>query len=294
MLAPGYLDLLIEPAGTPLPYLDLVTFGAPSLCTGFIAAGASCDDVAVTFNLGVNGHRLTLYGQQQSQITVTSNGLVLGAVPATHDHPQWLPDATPPSYLLAGLWFDADMTVAGRWHAAIVTGLIADHDVFYAQWHDAPAAADPDLTVRHAIAVVLDGGPLSGWAFFIYDNVSDPVALAARGYTIGVEDKLGQRGTTYTYAPCCGDPHPPQGQPPAAGTTLQLRPVLRGADRPYRRTFTYRVTVQAPVPDMVVNTAFVRSDSPDPALARAWSSHYLYVRHLTLLPTLLGAPEAGR
>ena len=66
------------------------------------------------------------------------------------------------------------MSAAGRWHAAIITGLVADHDVFYAQWHDAPDATDLDLTARHAIAVILDGGALSGHSFFIYDNVSDP------------------------------------------------------------------------------------------------------------------------
>jgi hypothetical protein len=183
------------------------------------------------------------------------------------------------------------MTAAGRWHAAIVSGLVAEHDVFYAQWHDAPHAADLDLTARHAIAVILDGGTLNGHVFFIYDNVSDPAGTVARGYTIGVEDKLGIRGATHAYAPCCGDSRPPQGAPPAPGTALHLRPVLFGAGNAYSRTFSYEAVVNAQIPETVVNTAFLASDSPDPAQARVWSTHYLYVRRQTFLPLLHSTPE---
>ncbi len=289
-LAPGRLETVIAPAGTPLPYLDLANFGAANLCDAFVSGGGDCDDVTVTFNLGASGTSFTLYGQTLYQITLSSNGLALGAAPVTHGHNQWLPDATAPSYLLAGLWRDADMTAAGRWHAAIVTGLVAGHDVFYAQWHDAPHADDPDLTARHAIALVLDGGTLDGHAFFIYDNVSNPAEMVVRGYTIGVEDRLGQRGATFAYAPCCGHPQPPRGAPPAPGTTLHLFPALLGAASSYSRTFSYEAAVHARVPEMVANTAFYRSDSPDPALARGWSTHYLYVRQQTYLPLL---PAAG-
>ena len=285
-LAPGGLELVIAPAGTPLPYLDLVVFGAANLCDEFVAGGDDCDDATVTFNLGANGYSFTLYGQTLHQVTLSSNGLALGAVPETHGGNRWLPDPAAPSYLLAGLWREVDMTSAGRWHAAILRGLIAGHDIFYAQWHDAPHAADPDLTARHAIALVLDSGTLDGHAFFIYDNVSDPAGMAARGYSIGVEDRLGQRGVTHAYAPCCGDTAPPRGAPPAAGTTLHLFPALFGARSAYSRTFGYEAVVNARVPETVTNTAFYRSDSPDPALARGWSTHYLYVRRQTYLPLL--------
>jgi hypothetical protein len=175
----------------------------------------------------------------------------------------------------------------GRWHAAIVTGLIEDHDVFYAQWHDAPHAQDPNLTARHAIAVVLGGdGSLTGHAFFIYDNISDPAQTVARGYTIGLEDRPGLRGATHAYAPCCGDPRPPQGYPPAAGTTLHLRPVLFGGDGDYRRTFRFAAVVNGQVPETIINTAAATSSSPDPALANVWASHYLYVRWQSYLPLL--------
>jgi hypothetical protein len=179
----------------------------------------------------------------------------------------------------------------GRFHAAIISGLIEGHDVFYAQWHDAPQSGDPDLTARHAIALLLNGdGSQAGHVFFIYDNISDPAQMVAEGYTIGVADKLGARGVTYAYAPCCGDGQPQQGYPPAAGTTLHLRPVLFGADD-YSRTFSYQALVNAPVPETIASTAVVTSSSPDPALATAWSTHYLYVRWQTYLPLTIGGGE---
>jgi uncharacterized repeat protein (TIGR01451 family) len=286
-LLPGRLDYVIEENGITLPYLDLAGFGAVNLCNDFVANGEDCDDVTVTFNLGVNGYTTNLYGDVLSQLTVSSNGLVLGSDVVASGHNQWLPDAAAPDFLLAGLWRDVDLTSSGRWHAAIIRGLVADHDVFYAQWHNAPHASNPDLTVRHAIAVILNGdGMLDGHAFFIYDNISDPAQIVNQGYTIGIEDKLGARGTVYAYSPCCGNPQPPQGYPPTAGTTLHLRPMLFGANNTYRRTFSYEATVNGQVPEMITNTAVATSTSDDPSLANAWATHYLYVRWQTYLPFL--------
>jgi hypothetical protein len=294
-LAPGDLDYLIEESPVAIPYLDLADFGAANLCDDFVAAGQDCDEVTVTFNLGINGYTTNLYGQVLSQLTVSSNGLVMGddiAIPDPHGHNQWLPDKAPPGFLLAGLWRDANMggvtiPAGGRWHAAIVSGLLADHDVFYAQWHDAPHAQDPNLTARHAIAVVLGGdGSLTGHAFFIYDNISDPAQTVARGYTIGLEDRPGLRGATHAYAPCCGDPHPPQGYPPAAGTTLHLRPVLFGGTATTGAPSVSRPWSNGQVPETIINTAAATSSSPDPTLANVWASHYLYVRWQSYLPLM--------
>ncbi|MCA9946751.1 MAG: DUF11 domain-containing protein [Anaerolineales bacterium] len=299
-LAPGNLDYIIEEHSPALPYLDLATFGAVNLCDDFIANGESCDDVTVTFNLGVNGYTTNLYGELLSQLTVSANGLILAPETAVSDlyaHNQWLPDEATPGFVLAGLWRDVDMGGGdappnGRFHAAIISGLVEGHDVFYAQWHDAPQSGDPDLTARHAIALLLNGdGSQAGHVFFIYDNISNPAQLVAQGYTIGVADKLGARGVTYAYAPCCGDGQPPQGYPPAAGTTLHLRPVLFGAENDYSRTFSYEAVVNAPVPETIASTAVVASSSPDPALATAWSTHYLYVRWQTYLPLAIGRDE---
>jgi len=253
----------------------------------------------VTFNLGVNGYTTNLYGEVLSQLTVSANGLILApetAVSGPYAHNQWLPDAATSGFVLAGLWRDTNMGNAeasnGRFHAAIISGLIAGHDVFYAQWHDAPHAENPDLTARHAIALLLNGdGSQVGHVFFIYDNISNPAQLVAQGYTIGVADKLGTRGVTYAYAPCCGDDQLPQGYPPAAGTTLHLRPVLFGVENGYSRTFSYEAVVNAPVPETIASTAVVTSSSPDPALATAWSTHYLYVRWQTYLPLAIGGSE---
>lgn len=298
-LAPGNLDYIIEEHSPALPYLDLAAFGAVNLCEDFIANGEACDDVTVTFNLGVNGYTTNLYGEVLSQLTVSSNGLILAPETAVSDpyaHNQWLPDAATPGFVLAGLWRDMNMGNAeasnGRFHAAIISGLVEGHDVFYAQWHDAPQSGDPDLTARHAIALLLNGdGSQAGHVFFIYDNISNPAQLVAQGYTIGVADKLGARGVTYAYAPCCGDGQPPQGYPPAAGTTLHLRPVLFGVENGYSRTFSYEAVVNAPVPETIASTAVVTSSSPDPALATAWSTHYLYVRWQTYLPLAIGGDE---
>ncbi|MCB0009452.1 MAG: hypothetical protein KDE04_23465, partial [Anaerolineales bacterium] len=271
------------------------------LCDDFVADGEDCDEVTVTFNLGVNGYTTNLYGQVLNQLTISSNGLLLGdstAIPNVHNHNQWLPDAAGPGFLLAGLWRDANMggvtsAASGRWHAAIISGLVEDHDVFYAQWHDAPHASDPNLTARHAIAVVLDGdGGLTGHAFFIYDNISDPAQTVALGYTVGLEDRLGLRGATHAYAPCCGDPQPPQGYPPPAGTTLHLRPVLFGGNNHYQRTFSFAAIVDGQVPETIVNTAAATSSSADPALSNVWATHYLSVRLQTYLP-LLRADEVA-
>jgi len=298
-LAPGNLDYIIEEHSPALPYLDLAAFGAVNLCDDFIANGEACDDVSVTFNLGVNGYTTNLYGEVLSQLAVSANGLILAPETTVSDHyahNQWLPDAATPGFVLAGLWRDTNMGNAeasnGRFHAAIISGLVEGHDVFYAQWHDAPQSGDPDLTARHAIALLLNGdGSQAGHVFFIYDNISNPAQLVAQGYTIGVADKLGARGVTYAYAPCCGDGQPPQGYPPAGGTTLHLRPVLFGAESDYSRTFSYEAVVNAPVPETIASTAVVTSSSPDPALATAWSTHYLYVRWQTYLPLAIGGDE---
>lgn len=329
-IPPGYLDYAIAPSGLALPYIDLADFGAPNLCEELIITQGNCDEATVTLNLGANGYSFPFYGQTWYSLTLSPNGLLLVGAAASlrarsealpHNEAgsvdslpfwsleptaiqatlspgrtralsqnQWLPTPEPPGALVASLWYDADMTTNGRWHAAILQGLITGYDVLYVQWHDAPHAAAPNLTTRHAAALLLGDGPLSGQVFFIYDNISDPMALVEAGYTIGVEDYPGTRGTTYAYAPCCGDPHPPQGFPPASGTTLHLQLVIYGAD--FSRTFTYTVQVGGQIPQTIANTAEVTTSSPDPSLVYGWSTHYLYLRHLTFLP-FIGARGAS-
>ena len=101
-LAPGNLDYIIEEHSPALPYLDLAAFGAVNLCDDFIANGEPCDDVTVTFNLGVNGYTTNLYGEVLSQLTVSANGLILApetAVSSPYIRNQWLPDTATPHAL---------------------------------------------------------------------------------------------------------------------------------------------------------------------------------------------------
>ncbi|MCP5097674.1 MAG: DUF11 domain-containing protein, partial [Chloroflexi bacterium] len=109
-IGPGKLDMLIESSDTPLPYLDLAQFGVPNLCDEFIANDRSCNDASVTFNLGVNGYRYTLYGDTLSQIVLSVNGYVAGDTVTGRSQPQWLPNPNTPNYLLAGLWRDVNIS----------------------------------------------------------------------------------------------------------------------------------------------------------------------------------------
>jgi uncharacterized repeat protein (TIGR01451 family) len=293
-LEPGKLEYVISDNSAALPYIDLGELGAPNLCHPFLADDQPCDNVTIAFNLGINNRSATLYGMEMREVVVSSNGLILVSnAPEnnpTSPHNQWLPDNAPPGLLLAGLWRNSDMTGGGRWHAAIISGWASGHDVFYAQWHNAPHHDDPNLTARHAIAIVLNGsGELAGHIFYIYDNVSHPAQAISRGYTIGIEDRLGNRGVAWAYAPCCGDARPPQGHPPAPGTTLHLRPVLFGAANDYSRVFTYQARVNGVVPETIINTAYAASDTADPELAYVWDTHYLFVRRQLFLPLIVGA-----
>jgi hypothetical protein len=284
-LPPAHLGYILEESTNDLPYLDLASFGIPNLCDDL----GGCDEAAVTFNLGVNGYTFNFYGELLTELVVSANGLILGHDQANAAN-QWLPDAAVPGPLLAGLWRDMDMSHQGRWHAAIVMGLL-DAPVFYVQWHDAPHATDPDATVRLAMALVLDGSTanaMSGQAFFIYDNIANPEQTIAGGYTIGVEDALGERGLTYAFAPCCGQTTLPIGYLPGPNTVLHLRPILFQPDNEYARTFSYQAVIRGHVPETIITTARASSDSPNPAVNDVWSTHYLYVRWQHFLPVLFG------
>jgi hypothetical protein len=284
-LPPGYLEYVLEESEDPIPYLDLETFGVPNLCDGL----PDCHGTTVVFNLGVNGYAFNLYGQPLTELVVSANGLISADDPGPVV-PQWLPDANAPGSLLAGLWRDTDMSLYGRWHAAIIAGLL-DVPVFYIQWHDAPQANNPDDTARFAIALALDNAAvsdLSGHAFFIYDNIAHPEQTIATGYVIGTEDTLGERGLTYAYAPCCGQTQPPIGYPPSPDTVLHLRPTLFYPENEYKRTFTYQAIVRGHVPETIATTARAVNDSVNPAINDVWSTHYLSVRLQQYFPVAFG------
>lgn len=280
---PGHLEYIIEPTTQPLPYIDLGAYGVPNSCTALLAHDNHCDDATLTYHFGTQNYTASLFGSTQRQLSLSTNGVILGSQDNETTHPRWLPHQETPNFTIAGLWQDLDMTSAGRWHVAILQGLLTGHDVFYVQWHDAPHKHNPDITSRFAIAVVLDGdGGLNGHVFYLYDLISDPHALTIEGYTIGIEDRIGSRGTTYAYAPCCGDGTTPQGLPPTSNVTLHLKPHLLGTN--YSKTLTYTAKVEAQVPEIVASTVTVNSDSSDPTVNHVWATHYLSVREQLFLP----------
>lgn len=307
-IAPGRLayrlDILDD--GEGLPYLDLGEYGLPDLCDHFRADGGDCAGQQVTFNLGAAGYSVAVYGRTAYQVVVASDGVILLEAAAT-GAPHWLPDSQAPGVKLAGLWQDIDMTTGGAWRAAILRGYVAGQDVFYAQWQDAPHAANPDLTSRFAIALLLEqevtssgvtpsgvtpsgvtrrpSFPVSetalaaGSIFYLYDHISQPDALIAQGYAIGLQDEAGQGGFTYAYA---GVDAPPRGTPPLTGTTLYWTPVCCAAGSGQR--WQYRAQVTGGVGETAINTVH----SAWSADAPAWSTHYLGIRHLAYLPVLRG------
>lgn len=279
-LEPAHLDYVLEETA-PIPYLDLGQFGAANLCDDFAANNLPCHDVSVTFNLGLSGYRFNFYGQELTSLTVSSDGYITSGEETSSTN-QWLPHTATPNHLLAGFWRHNDFTPGGRWHVGIIADWINGEDVFYTQWHDAPQSVNPNATVQHAIAILLE----SSQVYYLYQTITQPDQELLHGYTIGYEDRLGERGFTYAYAPCCGNNPPPQGVPPVPGTTLHLRPTLLGADNDHTRLFTYQVVVWGQIPEVIPSTVFVQSDSGDPILNYQWATHYLYMRWLTYLPVL--------
>ena len=290
---PAHLVYQRLPDGLQLPYIDLAAYGVPNLCLTL----PDCDETAVTFNLGINNRHFSYFGSLLSEITVSPNGILTVGPLADARHNKWLPDTSVQTAVLAGLWRDVDMrlvvppegegdpvTLGGRWHAALLTGLLPGHEVFYVQWHNAAAASDLDNTTRHALALALGNGSYAGHIFTIYDNIAHPEKVLADGYTIGLSDPTGSRGATVAFADCCGT-RPPQGYPPATGTTWHLAPVLLHPENA-QTTLSYRAVVTAAVPETVTTTAIAHTDSPNPDTQMVWATHTLFVRELTYLPLI--------
>jgi hypothetical protein len=290
---PAHLVYQRLPDGLALPYIDLAAYSVPNLCLTL----PDCDETAVTFNLGINNRHFSYFGSLLSEITISPNGILTAGPLADARHNKWLPDARVQTAVLASLWRDVDMrlvvpaegegdpvTVGGRLHAALLTGLLPGHEVFYVQWHNAAAASDLDNTTRHALALALGDGPYAGHLFTIYDNIAHPEQVIADGYTIGLTDPTGSRGATVAFADCCGG-QPPQGYPPAPGTTWHLAPVLLHPENAHT-TLSYRAVVTADVPETVTTTAIAHTDSPNPDTQVVWSTHTLFVRELTYLPLI--------
>ena len=132
-------------------------------------------------------------------------GYLGSACPACN---QYLPEPQEVNQVLAGLWRDVHPGTGGQgeFYGTLLTGLLENPDdmVFYGNWHDVGQFDDPTITSRHAIAVVLDGqSEPAGRIYYIYDDITGD--LTTNGFTVGVENKMGDMGETWAFAPCGGD-----------------------------------------------------------------------------------------
>ncbi len=281
----------------PLPYVNLAELGAPGICATYFRTG--CDNVNI--RLPLDPYRYTFYGETLGVINLSSNGFLFGtegwlglACPACN---QFLPDPVEINQVMAGLWRDAKPGSGGRGelYAALLTGLLRNPTdaVVYVNWHDVAQAEDLSITASHAIAVVLNGqSEPAGRIYYIYSDITGN--LATNGYTVGVENKYGDRGTTWAFAQCPDAgciPHAPVGTQPANGTTLRLDPVMT-------KTFTYRVRVTATAGSLLTNGVQVTSTSPDPDAQSMWAGADLTVRgpalfvHKTAIPVIQAPGQA--
>jgi uncharacterized repeat protein (TIGR01451 family) len=257
----------------PLPYVNLgdPPISAPGICAEYFSTG--CDEALLTWTLGTDSY--TFYGETLTEVNQTSNSMIVGPEGWSPTDciacNQYLPEPAATNQVLAGLWRDAHPGTGGQgeFYGLLLSGLLANPDdvVFYGNWHDVGQFEALSITSRHAIAIVLNGqSEPAGRIYYIYDDITGD--LTTNGFTVGVENKTGDMGETWAFAPCDGDPclyHDPEGSPPANGTTLRLDPFVASGD--YVKTFTYQVEITADVGTLLTNWAEVTSTSPDPEVA---------------------------
>lgn len=254
-------------AVTPLPYVNLGAVDSPpsDLCTQL----SDCDEGTAVFDLTGSGDSFTFYDDTLTTLNVSTNGFIFGpdglSGAACVACPQRLPTADEPNQLIAGLWRDADMSGGnGQWYGAVLVGLLSDPNdrVFYTNWHNAGQSGNPFLTGRYAIAMMLDGqSEPAGRIYMIFDHIADRATLIDVGYSIGVENRTGNNGVTYAFAPCHEAPCLSQavtGAPPVNGTTLRFDPAIVAG--PNSKLFTYQVQITGTVGDLLTNEVVVTSD----------------------------------
>ena len=278
VIEPGAIEYEITPVD-PLPYVNLADLGGSGICETYFPGENECDDVVLTWPLGDWGYSYTFYGETLGEINQSSNSMVFGPEgwlgEACSACNQLLPEPTEMNQVVAGLWRDTFPGLGGQgeFYGTLLTGLLANADdmVFYGNWQDVGQYVDLAITSRHAIAIVLDGqSEPAGRIYYIYDDITGD--LTENGFTVGVENKMGDMGETWAYAPCLGGaclPGDPVGSPPANGTTLRLDPAVTSED--YIKTFTYQVEITAGTGTLLTNHLEVTSDAPDPEVASMWA-----------------------
>ncbi len=271
----GAIEYVFTENDPSLPYVNLADLGRPGICETYFKD--DCDDVTLTWGLGSNSY--TFYGETLNEVDQSSNSMIFGPEgwlgSACSACNQLLPEPTEINQVMAGLWRDIlpGAQGQGEFYGVILDNFLANPDdlVFYGNWHDVGQYGALEITSRHAIAIVLDGqSEPEGRIYYIYDDITGD--LTENGFTVGVENKMGDMGETWAYAPCDGGaciPGDPVGTQPANGTTLRLDPVYLSDD--YIRTFTYQVEITADVGTLLTNHVEVTSNSTDPAVASMWA-----------------------
>ena len=260
----------------PLTYTNLADLGVPGICDTYFSD--DCDDVTIAWGLG--GDTYTFYGETISEVDQSSNSMIYGPEgwlgSACSACNQFMPEPTELNQVLAGLWRDVHPGVGGQgeFYGAFLDGFLENPEdvVFYGNWQEVGQYGDPTITTSHAIAIVLDGqSEPAGRIYYLYDEIVGD--LTTNGFAVGVENKTGDMGETWGYAPCLGGAciyHDPFGSPPANGTTLRLDPAYASDD--HIKTFTYQVEITAEIGTLLTNWAEVTSDSADPEVASMWAS----------------------
>ena len=255
----------------PLTYTNLADLGETGICADYFAD--DCDDVLLLWDLG--SYSYTFYGETLNEVDQSSNSMIIGpegwlGTPCSACN-QFLPKATKINQVMAGLWRDVHPGSGGQgeFYGTLLTGLLDNPNdvVFYGNWHDVGQFDDPTIKSSHAIAIVMDGqSEPAGRLYYIYEDITGD--LTANGFTVGVENKVGDMGVTWAFAPCLGGSciyHDPLGSPPADGTTLRLDPVY--ASENFTKTFTYQVVITAPTGVLLTNRLEVTSSSSEPEVA---------------------------
>ncbi|MGD8902859.1 MAG: hypothetical protein PVI67_04795, partial [Anaerolineae bacterium] len=275
-IQPGAIEYEITPVDH-IPYLNLADLGASGICETYFPDENACDDAVLSWGLG--SYSYTFYGETLTEVDQSSNSMIFGPEgwlgTACSACNQLLPEPTEINQVLAGLWRDTFPGLGGQgeFYGALLDQFLANPDdvVFYGNWHDVGQYDALGITSRHAIAIVMDGqSEPAGRIYYIYDDITGD--LTENGFTVGVENKMGDMGETWAYAPCLGGsciPGDPVGSPPANGTTLRLDPVVASED--YIKTFTYQVQITAGAGTLLTNLAEVTSNSTDPEVASMWA-----------------------
>ena len=262
----------------PLTYVNLADLGATGICADYFPNENECDDVLLLWDLGSDSY--TFYGETLSEIDQSSNSMIMGPEgwlgSACSACNQFLPEPTEINQVMAGLWRDIlpGNGGQGEFYGTILSGLLDNptDKVFYGNWHEVGQYDDLSIQSSHAIAIVLDGqSEPAGRIYYIYDDITGD--LTTNGFTIGVENKFGDMGETWAFAPCIGGnciPHDPLGSPPADGTTLRLDPYY--ASDNYTKTLTYQVEITAPTGALLTNQVQVTSSASNPEVASMWAS----------------------